>query len=167
MIMFCFRPDVRLFLNLDKNMPEIDDPESPTDENSNITQVWYNLLAEALPPPPHHLQTQTLTRTGTWATLYVCSPRRTWGHRQAHSTPYKSLLSTWNFCCFIIRLECHNLCYKTAPKKIHIPHLDWVIFTLHIRHSSRGHGIFNRDVVSLIQHDHRRNLESEFTPMCF
>ena len=35
----CFRPDVRLFLNLDKNMPENEEPESPTDENSNITQV--------------------------------------------------------------------------------------------------------------------------------
>lgn len=33
------RPDVRLFLNLDKNMPIPDEPDSPTDENSNIPQV--------------------------------------------------------------------------------------------------------------------------------
>ncbi|KAF6020137.1 SGK1 [Bugula neritina] len=31
-------PDVRLFLNLDKNMPIDDEPDSPTDENSNIHQ---------------------------------------------------------------------------------------------------------------------------------
>ena len=44
----CFRPDVRLFLNLDKNMPENEEPESPTDENSNITQVGSDQIPECL-----------------------------------------------------------------------------------------------------------------------